>query len=605
MADPIRNSMKYIAELFQTGQWSPRLAIADSVYSRQYNIYAFSIAPLITDPANYWIVWGGEFDNSVGGSLQIYMGQFLTEVFLPSNLEVTENSFYIDESTNICYMNIPQNPWRYFPEYASVYGNFESTFATSPKNENNPSDCYYDITKVEVRMEVPSLESSLNEIISGISTYDVFSITIDNSDGAYDGVNILSYFNTPLQISKSASNPQYIPDFDRVRYGIIQDITVGFDKMEITAADQFYNMNTDFCPKFSVAEFANIDTDKINEDIPVGWGVLEGIEPIEVDRDTSDPCEWIDYIALDKDYIASVQKVYDADGNELTHAFTAGTGIIRVTEVDTDGNAIEAEYMNVTGKAACNIGEIITEALAGNENLSYIEGIWDLTETNEYIALCPDTGTYFSGGTTKDLVTQVLKNDMSYLIQKNDGRLTIRRWGEDYTNHQLESWVITGKPKKNFADATKYFCSTAKVNYNRFEIDDRYQNNYVDDSLEKIIFGKYRKSYLAEFPTDLKSEAAATDLADRIMERFGEVRPTIEVDLGVNTFDVNLLDTIDIELEVGEPARVFSEYSRWIVKKIDPGQDRVVLEGQKVFYNLTFDDVQATLDGYNFIVEVN
>lgn len=603
MADPIRKPMKYIAELFQTAQWSPRLAIADSAYSRQYNIYAFSVAPLIEDTANYWITWGGYFDNPAGTGLQIYMGQFLSEVFLPSNLETTQNSFYIDEANNICYMNIPYNPWQYFPEYASVYGNFESTFATSPKDENNPSDIYYGSTKVDVRMDIPSLESALNDVISGVSTYDTFSIIIDNSDGYYDGINILSYFNTPLQISKAANDPVHISDFDRIRYGIVQDIKVEFGKVEIQAADQLYTLSTDFCPKFTLTEFPNLDSGDVNEDIPVGWGVLEGIEPIEVDRDSADPCTWIDYIALDKSYITSVQKVYDSTGNELTHTFTAGTGIIRVTEVDGDGNAIEAEYVNVTGKAACNVGEIITEALADNENLSYIEGIWDVTETDAYIALAPDTGTYFDGGTTRDLVVQVLKNDMAYLIQKNDGRLTLRRWGENYTNHQIESWTIMQNPRKNFADATKYFCSSAKVNYNRFEKDDNYQANYLDDTNERIIFGKYRKSYLANFDTELKSGTDAQSLAERIMERFGEVRETIEVPLAVNTFDINLLDTVDIEFMVGDPARAFSEYSRWAVKKIDPGQDVLTLEGLIIFYSLSFDGSGASLDNVRWAIQ--
>jgi hypothetical protein len=115
--------MKYIAELFQTNQWSPKLAIANNNFTRQLNIYAFSVQPLVTDPSNYWIVWGGFFDNPVGAGLQVYMGQFLTEVFLEANLLTTENSFYVDEVDNICYMNIPLNPWRYYTAYSSVYAN--------------------------------------------------------------------------------------------------------------------------------------------------------------------------------------------------------------------------------------------------------------------------------------------------------------------------------------------------------------------------------------------------------------------------------------------------------------------------------------------------
>ncbi len=596
--------MKYIAELFQTNQWSPKLAIADGVYSRQYNIYAFSVAPLVTvetDPTNYWIVWGGYFDNPVGYGLQVYMGQFLTEVFLPANLIATENSFYIDEANNICYMNIPQNPWRYFTEYASVYANVSSTFASAPKNENNPSDIWYDITRAEPRLEIPSVENGLNDVISGVSVYNGFSITVDNHDGLYDGMEILNYFNTPLQVSKSSTNAQTISAFERIRYGIVSDINVAFEKMVITAEDTFYVMVKEYCRKFSADEFANIEAGTINDDIPVGWGALEGVEPIEVDKDTADPPLWIDYIALDKSHITSVQGVYDKDGNSLTYTFTALTGIIRVTELDVDGEVIEAEYMNVTGKTACSIGEIVIDALDYNENISYTEGIWDVTETDLYLTYCPDVSIYFDGGTTRELLEKVLKNDMAYLIQKNDGRLTLRRWGQVYNNHQFESWVVTQKPKKNFKDATKYFCSTSKVLYDKFESTGNYQMSYLNDADERVIFQKTRKSYQADFETDFRTATPAQDLALRVIERFGTVRETVEIGLGVDTFEIDLLDTVDIIMTVND--RQFSPYFRWVVKKCDPGQDVLTMEGQEIFNFLTFDSIPASLDDVQFIVQ--
>lgn len=606
MAEIIRNPVKYIAELFQTNQWSPKLAIVDSVYAGYDHIFSFSIAPLKTvdtDPTNYWIVWGGYFDNPVGAGIQVYMDSFLTEVFLPDNLVVTQKSFYIDEENAVCYMNLPKNPWRYFSEYASVYGNVDSTFTTAPKDESNLSDIYYDITRVEPTMDIPELSVELNDCISGVTVYSDFSIKLDNTDGRYDGLDILAYFNTPLQISKSANNPVHISDFDRIRYGLVTDITVESDIMEITATDPFYMMTTEYCRKFSTDEFPNISDSTVGDDIPVGWGVLEGIEPIEVDKDTGDPATWIDYIALDKSHITSVEGVYDEDGNSLSHTFYPATGIIRVTSVDGDGEVIEAEYMDVTGKADCNIGEIATEVLEDNENLTYIEGIWDVTETDRYIAMAPDLSFYFDGGTTKDLLEKLFENDIAFLMRKNDGRLTIRRWGETYTNHQLPSWVITQKPSKNFEDATAYFCSSARVKYKPFYIDELFQNSYLNDENERAIFSRYRRSYLAEFETCLTSADDAEDLADRIMERFGTIRETIECGLGVNTFDVDLLDTVDIEFTVND--REFSKYSRWIVKSCDPGQDTLVMEGLLIFNPLTFDGVPATLDGVQFIVEVN
>jgi hypothetical protein len=600
MSSPLRQNVKYIAELFQSNQWSPTVAIAPNNFSRQNNIFSFSIAPLITDSGNYWITWGGYFDNVVGTGVQVYMDKFLTEVFLESNLEVTENSFYIDITNNICYMNTDKNPWQYYTAYASVYGNPLSTFSTAPRNEDNLSDIYYGGVRAIPRMEIPSLNNAISDAISGVNVYNSFNINIDNRDGFFDGVDILNYFNTPLQISKTSTNAQSIDEFNQIRFGIVQDIKVDFKKIQITAVDQFYLMNKEYCRKFTTDEFPNISDSNLNENIPVGWGTLYGIEPIEVDKDTADPATWIDYIALDKSHITSVQGVFDKDGNSLTHSFNATTGVIRVTSVDGDGEVIEAEYMNVTGKTDCSIGEIIIEALAQNENIQYIEGIWDLTETDDYLSYCADIGFYFDGGTTKELIEGVLKNDIAFLIQKNNKLLTIRQWGKTYDEHYFESWLATQAPKKNFNDATKYYCSSAKINYCKNWVNDDFDCNYLNNSSELDLFGRWRKSFLAEFETDLIAEADAIDLSDRIIERFGNVRETIEVGLGADTFEINLLDTVIFEPTIND--REFSQWSQWIVKECDPGQDVIKMEGLEKFYPLTFDAQPAYIDGVQWIV---
>ncbi len=582
MSSPLRQNVKYIAELFQSNQWSPTVAIAPNNFSRQKNIFSFSIAPLITDSGNYWITWGGYFDNVVGTGVQVYMDKFLIEVFLESNLLVTENSFYIDIANNICYMNIDKNPWQYFTAYASVYGNPLSTFSTAPRNEDNLSDIYYGNVRAIPRLEIPSLNNAISDAISGVNVYNSFNINIDNRDGFFDGVDILNYFNTPLQISKTSTNAQSIDEFNQIRFGIVQDIKVDFKKIQITAVDQFYLMNKEYCRKFTKDEFPNIDEGTLNENIPVGWGTLYGIEPIEVDKDTSDTPKWIDYIALDKSHITSVQGVFDKDGNSLTYSFNPTTGIIRVTSVDGNGEVIEAEYMNVTGKTDCSIGEIIIEALAQNEKIQYIEGIWDLAETNDYLSYCADIGFYFDGGTTKELIEGVLKNDIAFLIQKNNKLLTIRQWGKTYDEHYFESWLATQAPKKNFRDATKYYCSSAKINYRKNWVNDAFERSYLNNSSELELFGRWRKSYIAEFDTDLVAEADAIDLSNRIIERFGNVRETLEVGLGADTFEINLLDTVIFEPTIN--GREFSTWSKWVVKECDPGQDIIKMEGLEKFY---------------------
>jgi hypothetical protein len=438
----------------------------------------------------------------------------------------------------------------------------------APKDENNPSDNKYGRWVTRPVMQIPTLSTEINDVISGVITYDTFQLTAENADGYYDGFEIVNYFNTPLKVSKSSTGADLIEDFEQIRYGIVNDIKVEFGQIVIEATDQFYMMSEPYCNTFSTEIYPNISSSDANDDIPVAWGAVKHIKPVKVDKDTASPATWIDYIALDPEYITSVQGVYDEDGNALTYSFNTTTGVIRVTSVDGDGEVIEADYVDATGLTACNIGEIITYALAAKENIQYITGIWDLTETDYYISIAPDVGFYFDGGTTRELIEKVLKNDNAFLIQKNDGLLTIRRWGVEYDTYQIPNWTFTAKPKKNFEDAMKYYCSSVKIKYNRSESDDDWGSSYLDDSQEMFNFERYRKSYLAEFETCLLSEDSAIDLAGRLLERFAEVRETLEFSLGVDTFQVNLLDTIEIEPCIND--REFSQYSKWIVKKLTP-----------------------------------
>jgi hypothetical protein len=596
---PIRYPVKYITELFENLNFDPRLAIADSEFGREYNIYHMSIAPLITDVSNYWIVWGGYFDNPVGYGLQIFLNRFLIEVFTAVSLEATENSFYIDIVNDKLYMNISLKPWQYADYYASLYSNEESSFTNAPKDETNPSDIYYNNVKVLPRMKTPSFQNKLNDVISGVATYNDFSVIIDNADGKYDSFDIENFFNTLVQTSKSTENAQSIEDFNLIRRGFINDIPIDFGQMQIKGVDQFYLMNKDFCRKFSDDDYPNIPSGNINDNMPVAWGVILGAPLIEVNRDSGSPCTWIEYIALDPVYITAVTTVYDSDGNSLTFNFTEATGVIRTTEVDGEGEAIEGDNADVSGKADNKLGQVIIDALAVNENLAYVDGVWDIAETDRYLDICVNVDFYFGGGTTRELIESVLKNDLAYLIQKNNGLLTLRQWGQNYDIFVIRAYLATKKPKKNFKDAYKYFCSTVKILSDKNIVNDNYESKYIDDSQEISIFSQYKKSYTAEFKTDLINQTDIEDLANRLLDRFGLIRETLRVGLGVDTYQINLLDKIRFAFMIND--REFSKYNEFIVKETNPGQDMLTMEGLKIGYVLTFDGVSSIIDTISYI----
>lgn len=542
---------KYIGELFREYDFDPRSAIPIDRLAAHRNIYAFSVAPHPTAVDDWWLLLGGTYDNYVGYGIQLFFNQFLILAASITNLLVTENSFFVDVETDTVFINIPLPPWMYFDAFSAMYTNEGSSFSTAPKNELNLSDIFYGTVRALPRMQIPSIQNKISDSISGVVVYNTFGMTIDNADGFFDDMDIIEYFNTPMRISKTTEAAETLQDFNVIRTGVVTDISVEFEQMRITGVDTFYQMGRSVCRRITAAEFPLADDNALGKEIPIAWGNIAGCDLIKVGF--SSPNYY--YIALDKSHLTSVSAVYDKDGTSIAFSVDYATGIISTT--------IEADTADVVGRADSRIGTIIIEALAEFENTPYLNGMYDVTETDAYIVMSPYLDFYISSGTTRDLVLSALKNDIAFLIQKNNGLLTLRRWGEQYDVFTVDSWLATQKPKKDFKDASKYYCTTCAVNYTGGTV--------VDDSREAELFERYRRSYTATLETTIRSQSDAEDLASRFMARFGDVKESLQVGLGVDTYNINLLDTLQYAPDVN--GRAFSQYTQWIVKEADPGQD--------------------------------
>jgi len=573
----ITKPVKYIAELFKLFNAKPN-GQAPNNFLRNNNIYAITIQP---HPASsYWLDWGGTYDTLESAfSLQVFYGLFLSPVSDIQTLLDTENSFFVDVENFTVYTNTPRAPWQYFTALTALYDNTGSTFATAPKNPANLSDNFYGVVQADVRMSVPKLNNKLNDVTSGIRVYNSFSIIIDNHDGKYDAFEIVEFFNTPIRIIKDSNGAQDILEFKQIRRGVVQDIDVDFQSMKISGVDMLYQMNKEVCRKFNITDFGvDIDEGLINDDVPVGWGAIKKVPLIKL-RELAG--NWIEYIALDPDYLTSVEFVYDKDGNNYGSGNWSllANGRIRVTKTD-GGNVVEAETADVTGLANCNIGNIIIQILVEKEDLQYTASVWDIAETDMYLSKCAEVGFYFDGGDTKKLIEDVLKNDLAFLIQKNSGLLSIRRWGETYTLHKIPSWAITKRPAKDYKTGADMYCSSVLVRYD-FSVDtDDFGFAYLDDSKELDLFEEFRRSRVGEFLTVLKNEVDAQDFAGRLLDRFGNIREAVKIGIGYDTFEIDLLDTV--ELDVVLNGREFSKYSKWIVTEADPGQDVLKMEGLEI-----------------------
>lgn len=547
--------IRFLAEVYRRTEYLPERALAAAVAVDQGGVKVSKIdcTPHPT-AATYWTTWGGTYDNPETTRLAVFLTEYL-ELYSDIADMITADMAMVRGTDCIYIATGDKYPWQYGSwetEISSVDG-----YASAIPNPASPSDDKLSGVRYPVRLQIPQLSIKLPDIINGSALQNAtFSAVLENADGYFDRTDDNNIFNVPFYLLKSAVEDPGLDDFQIVRRGFVDDITVSFSQITIKAATVFRSLTEQACSKsITLAQFPDAG-DNVGKLMPLAFGTCE-CEPIEVGT--------AQYLICDPDYYVSVSAVYDGDGALVDPGdYTAAAGILTMTGGDTP------ERVVFEGSASNKIGQIITDEMAAKSGIRYAASQWDTTETDTYRAGSPKVNIMFDGGTVQDLVTRCLKSDNAFLIEKSDGLLSLREWGETYTNHSLAAWQITQQPEKTYLE-NKYFCSSVRVlYYGGAEV--------VDASEERDLIELYRKQQRRDFETDLASGTDATALAASLLSRLGGRPDTFRVALGVDTSAISLLDTVTFAAPLTVNGRQLSPATVYIVKEIDVAQDVILIE---------------------------
>jgi hypothetical protein len=523
-----------------------------NMVARQYNVYELYLGAHPT--SSYWIDWGGYYDNPVANEAEFFIdGQYLNRVGSLSECCITNNSIYDEPTAGMIFINVPKHTWLYGKnklDYRKV-----KSFLSGPKNPNNPSDDIFDNEHWPVRLETPKITVKLSDVINGLVKYSTFDFALFNNDGYFDNISATNYFNAPASIKKTWKENPAPSDFITIRYGMVETIKINDKTMTVSAADIFRTLEEPVSK--AVKNVFPAAVENRDKKLPVIYGQVK-IPLIKIDTNK--------YVAGEN--ISNVINVYDKDGNSVV--FTKTTDFIITSSAENIESAL------VTGNTSNRLGQVVIDVISNKTKIKFINSYWDLTETNNYKNSSPFINIAFTGGTVREAVKDALLSDTVFLIQKNDGKLTLRKWGETYSAFAIENWRITQFPSKDYSDAQKGYFSSCVIHYNYNEADNKYDGVLLYTDKEDETEEKYNKLARKEFETRLASEAAAYNLAVKLSDRFSALKETVRVGLGYDASGINLLDTVNLELKIND--RIFSNTAQWIVKEIDPAQDVLTLE---------------------------
>jgi hypothetical protein len=136
--------------------------------------------------------------------------------------------------------------------------------------------------------------------------------------------------------------------------------------------------------------------------------------------------------------------------------------------------------------------------------------------------------------------------------------------------------MITQQPAKEFRDAQAHYFSSCLIKYGLNPRTGEHGNQaaYTDNEAEAEAL--YSKAYRATYETRLTGGDDALELAERLGRRFSFIRETVKLAVGADTGAYNILDTVFLDVSVN--GRRYSKNTEWIIKELDPAQDKLVLE---------------------------
>jgi hypothetical protein len=572
-------------------------------YTKDYNIYELDISTIRTH--TYWEDWGGYFDNFQGTNIQLYYNeQYLMLVSTLEELFENEYSMYFnyldDTGLNIVVlMNLPKHPW--------LYSNYIVTsrkvipFVSSPLNQDNPS---YNILRGEqalTRLEIPNILVKLSDNLNGVSLNQGFNVNFINNDGFFDDDEKWNVFNAPLVLKKSVKdNPEY-NDFKNIRFGYVENATTTFDSFNLSINDMLKNMEAPVCKLIQKEDYIGIDfvNDLENKTNPVLYGLktFELSDAITNGTSARDGSNLGEVVFLMPEYTKNVVKAFDKDKNLKLQATVSS--FYKNWMFDLGYRLFYGEnikYVRAIGKGnnegKITIGEVVKDLIM-RANISYSRTFWNIEETDDYISNSNYISMLITDGTIRNAISEALKNDMAYLIQQNDGRLTIRQYGKTYATHQISSSMLTKKPEKNYDKAQENYLSSCIINYtdnphvpptilgviiDSMTNDKIYltKSSYLYQENEPESIKLYNKRIQKVFETELMNVQSAEDLAKRLSARYSKLKQRVKISLGVDTSNFELLDTVKIELNINN--RRFNNINEYYIIEINPSQDTLVLE---------------------------
>ena len=403
---------------------------------------------------------------------------------------------------------------------------------------------------------VPSLTRSRDPVFFGKVSFDSGTVTIDNTDGEFDGYGELNnVFGSAARLRLGFDDSPF-EEYRVVYKGFVENLVIGRDVMQVLVQDERKKLQRSVgTSTFNLTDHPNIDPDNLGRAIPLAYGVVRNIPCVvtnELEGGTPawtvqlcDPIHSID--AVTAIYVNGVAVTPDSTNLATATATLANGDFAAGQTVTADITGYETSGGDVIDNALDIIKDLLSTYFA---DITYGGTSFDTVAWENATAVVDDVALFVDEATPViSLVEQISQSVFGSFLVTDDGRFSYAVFqdpgssGTTLRVRELLDWSPVDY------DPSEVLTST-EIAYHRSWADRKFRR-LRDVSQEATLVDVVPIRREGVFETLLTNGGDAQSFSDTVLDLQGDVRPTTTVTtkLVVPALDVEVGDFVNVQLD--------------------------------------------------------
>lgn len=457
-----------------------------------------------------------------------------------ADLLTQDGAFYYDASTTKIYIA--------FTGWEPPLGKQIYISATVGFCYNTDTDVYFNDNYYDPRVDsILSIKKSKDPLFYGILKFDSGTVKLINEDGEFDDWRSRNLYRQACRVLVGESGDTY-SQYHKVFTGIIGNDSRSWSDISIKVEDVRAGLSTPVpYNKLTKTEYPNLSDSNVDKMIPLAYGSIKNAPAFCTNEDESGSPLTYTFKFCDTEFNAATALTYVfiegvalSSGDINSIDLTTGTFTLTSAVLNDRFSDVTCDF---TGANITNGVDIIKNLMLNYANVSYIDELWNLTETAAAQALSRSTSLYLKEQVKlSKAIEQVCIDCDALFFAKDNGLYTVRIYDANRTPAKTiysDEWLSEPQIDNN-ADE---FLTSCIINYNKDWTNDKYYS-YEETSYIDTVFDIYKSKQSKTIETGLMTEAAAILKAQTIMDRSQLVQDVVKRSVPFTHYDLEIMDFV-------------------------------------------------------------